>query len=171
MKRLVVLRHAKSSWDDPALGDFERPLNGRGREAALKIGEELKRRALTFDLAIASPAVRVRQTLDQLEQSYGELCTVDFREEFYLASSSTLLRALRGLSDEVSIVLVAGHNPGLQELVLLLAAPDQPLHGQVREKFPTSATALLDIQVGQWSELERGGASLMDLILPRSLDG
>ncbi len=99
MKRLTLLRHAKSSWDAPGLQDFDRPLNKRGREAARLVGRELSRRKLRFDLVLASPAMRVRETLEELADGFGSALDIRFEPRIYLADPDTLLDLVRGLSD------------------------------------------------------------------------
>jgi phosphohistidine phosphatase len=114
MKRLTILRHAKSSWDRPDADDFDRPLNDRGRKAAVRMGHELKHRELRFDVALASPAVRVRETLDGLAKGDGEFAPdIRFDQSLYLADAATLLDRVKALSDDVRAPLLVGHNPGL----------------------------------------------------------
>ena len=122
MKRLSILRHAKSSRDDRALADFDRPLNNRGWKAARRLGCEIKDRGMHFDLCVASTAARVRETLDGLFQGYGEPdFEVRFEPEIYDASLETLLDVVRGLPETSSAALLVGHNPGVHQLVLGLA--------------------------------------------------
>jgi phosphohistidine phosphatase len=169
MKRLTILRHAKSSWDEP-LDDFDRPLNARGRKAAAMVGEELKRRGARFDGVIASPAERVRQTLDQLGKGYGAPLDVHFDPRIYLASEDTLLDLIRGIPDDVGSALIVGHNPGLHRLVLLLTRDEGPLRHRIAGNLPTAAVAGVELSAKQWSEVEPGSGTLSELILPRDLD-
>ena len=171
MKRLTILRHAKSSWGDPRLDDFDRPLNERGRKAAALVGKELKRRKLAFDPVMASPAVRVRQTLERLAEGYGKELTVRFVPELYLASSDDLLRMIQELPEELERPLIAGHNPGLQMLVHSLARDDNDgLRAKVAGKFPTGAAAVIDFGANRWSEVRPGTGTIAELILPREID-
>ena len=170
MKRLTILRHAKSSWGDPGLDDFDRPLNERGRKAARRVGEELRRRKIAFDQVIASPALRVRETLDGLAAGYGRDLDVRFAPDLYLASSGDLLTMIQGLPDELERPLIAGHNPGLQMLVHSLGREDnEGLRAKVAGKFPTGAAAVIDFGANRWSEVRPGTGSIADLILPREL--
>lgn len=134
------------------------------------MGAELKRRGADFDLVLASPAERVRETLERLQQSFGALPKVRVEGNLYLASGPTLLRTLRALGDGVQSTLLVGHNPGVQELVLTLAGAGQPKLERVREKFPTAAAALLDLPAPNWAEIAPGSGTLLDLILPRLLE-
>lgn len=172
MKRLTILRHAKSSWDEPNADDFDRPLNGRGWKAARRMGQELKQRKIRFDLCLASPAARVRETLDGLAQTYGELpFPIRFERHIYLADGATLLGLVRGVSDEVEKLLLVGHNPGLERLVATLAADDDKgLRHRAALKFPTAALAAIDLAAGSWADIETAGGKLVELILPRELD-
>lgn len=171
MITLGVLRHAKSSWGDPAARDFDRPLNARGREAAERVGRELDQRGAHFDHVLASPAVRVRETIDRLGKGYGALPAVQFDDEIYAASERTLLALIRALPGDVRAPLIVGHNPGLQALVRALTSDDgQGLRGRIAPKFPTAAFAAIDFAVEQWDEITPGSGRLRALILPRELD-
>jgi phosphohistidine phosphatase len=171
VKRLTILRHAKSDWGDPGLDDFDRPLNERGRKAARRVGEELKRRKIAFDQVIASPAVRVRETLERFADGYGRDLDVRFAPDLYLASSSDLLAMVQGLPDELESPLIVGHNPGLEMLVQVLTRDDDDgLRAKVAGKFPTGAAAVIDLEANRWSEVVPGTGTIAELILPRELD-
>jgi phosphohistidine phosphatase len=169
MKRLAVLRHAKSDWDNPRLDDFHRPLNSRGRQAAQIIAREVKQRGLTFDLVIASPAIRVRETLELFERSEA-IGETRFEPKLYLADLTTLLSLIRALPDEISSALLVGHNPGLHKLVLSIAKGPMPLEEKIADKFPTAALADLEISSERWSEVEEKSAVIRTLLLPKDLD-
>ena len=169
MKRLAILRHAKSSWADPGMADFDRPLNERGRAAAANLGRELTRRNTRVDLILASPAQRVRETLDGLcaEFPLGE---VRFEPQIYEAGVATLLGLIQGLQDEYESVLLAGHNPGLHELVLELTDRDDAgFRDRIRGNYPTGALAMIECGSDRWSDVTRGRGEILDLILPRDL--
>jgi len=167
---LAVLRHAKSDWGIAGLADFDRPLNDRGRKAARRIGRELKRRKIRFDQVLASPALRVRETLDGLVEGYGKALDVRFEESIYDARPETLFHLVRTLSGEVHAPLMVGHNPGLHELVLSLAGEDDAVRPKIAAKFPTAALALITLPVGRWDEVEPGTGEIRELIVPRELD-
>ena len=118
MKRLTLLRHAKSDWDDPVARDFDRPLNHRGEKAALLMGQFAARRQMQFDALVASPAVRVVQTLETFFAGFGETLDARWDRRIYLASSPTLFDVIRDLPDSAESALLTGHNPGLEELIL-----------------------------------------------------
>ena len=168
MKTLTLLRHAKSSWDDPGMKDFDRPLNERGREAARLVGRELKRRKMHFDIVLASPAVRVRETLDGLADG---ILAIEFDEQIYLASPTTLLGAVRDLPETAQSALVVGHNPGMHEFALLLSAEDDERRNRIVAKYPTGALARIELPARKWSEIEPGTGTISALIFPRELAG
>lgn len=167
MKQLTILRHAKSSWDDPQLDDFDRPLNTRGRQAAEAVGGELSRRGVRFDHVVASPAVRVRETLNLLAQGFGSLPPARFERDIYGASVTTLLQQVWALPDAYGSALLAGHNPGLGQLVLALADAASPLRERIADKYPTGAAAVLRFSADRWKDA--GDGTIAELILPREL--
>jgi phosphohistidine phosphatase len=170
MTILTILRHAKSDWGDPQLDDFDRPLNDRGRKAAKAIGDELKDRRVKFDLVFASPAVRVRETLDRVEGGYGKAFDVRFDQNLYGASLAALVDFVRAIPEQVHAPLLVGHNPGLQQLVLALTRDeDQKLRKSVEAKFPTAAVAIIELPAVRWDEVETGSGEIVELILPRDL--
>jgi phosphohistidine phosphatase len=170
MKTLTLLRHARSDWDDQVQRDFDRPLNPRGRRAARTVGREMKRLGLQFDYCIASPAVRVRETLGEVESAFGSLEPY-LDERVYLADPETLLDLVRAAPDEAESLLLVGHNPGLEMLVLSLAARGaSPLLGEVEVKYPTGTLAELSLPVERWADVTEGRAQLIRFIRPRDLD-
>ena len=170
MKKLLVLRHAKSSWESEAGTDFDRPLNGRGREAAPAMGREMARRDLFPDLVIASPARRVVETLDGIVAGLGRPLDIRFDERLYLAEPAALVEAIRQVGD-AGCVMVAGHNPGLQQLVLALCSRDGGARQEVAAKFPTAALAEIHFETADWHGIEPGSGRLASFIRPRNLQG
>lgn len=172
MKRLTLLRHAKSDWDDPVARDFDRPLNQRGEKAARLIGQFARDRQMHFDFAVASPAVRVVETLNHFYAGYGTILQPRWDRRIYLASVPTLMDILRDLPESADAVFVAGHNPGLEELVLDLVPDDgaSELRGDVEVKFPTASLAVLDLAIDRWSETAENCATLIGFTRPRDLD-
>ena len=168
MKRMAILRHAKSSWADAGMDDFDRPLNDRGRAAARKIGEEIRARGHKFDVILASPAARVRETLDGV----GELgSAVQFEPAIYLAGEGQLLVLVRGLPGQARSALLVGHNPGLEHLLGTIARDDsRGLRARIEGKYPTGALAIVDLQVKDWPDVQADCGEIVDLILPRELD-
>ena len=163
IKRLYLLRHAKSSWDDPDLSDHDRPLAGRGRRAAKAIGAYLREHDIEPDLVLCSSALRARETLERLELGAA---AVQIEPELYAAGASALLARLRRVPDAVGSVMLVGHNPGLQDLALDLARP-APDVDELRVKYPTAA--LLTLILEDWEALARGTADLAGFVRPRDL--
>ncbi|WP_129791649.1 histidine phosphatase family protein [Sphingosinicella sp. CPCC 101087] len=172
MKTLTLLRHAKSGWDDPALRDFDRPLNKRGRRAARTIGREMRARGLAFDAIVASPAARVVETLADVAHGYGGPIDPEFDPRVYLASAATLLELVREANDSADRLLLVGHNPGLEMLALLLteAEPSNGLRRDLAEKYPTATLAEIALPVDHWNEVEAGSGRLSRFIRPRDVD-
>ena len=166
MKRLHLLRHAKSSWDEPKLADRERPLAPRGRKASKVIAGHLRDEGIAPDLVLCSPSKRTRQTLQRLEL---DAAVVRFEDELYAASAGELLAVLNGIGDDVGSAMLIGHNPGIQDLALQLAGSGSDASA-MRAKFPTAALATLAFS-GSWRELAPGGASLVAFVKPKQLAG
>lgn len=169
MKTLTLLRHAKSGWDAPVARDFDRRLNARGRKAARAMGREMKRLGLGFDLILASPAARIAETLTELAQGYGGAVATDFDEHIYLASVETLLEIVRAADDAHERLLIVGHNPGMEQLALLLAGGGA-LRDRIAAKYPTGALAELRFDGPGWRDVTAGAGRLERFIRPRDLD-
>ncbi|WP_277982075.1 SixA phosphatase family protein [Sphingomonas phyllosphaerae] len=171
MKTLTLLRHAKSGWDDAVPRDLDRPLNPKGRRAAQAIGREIKAMGLNFDRVLASPAVRVRETIEEAERGLGRALAPEWDRRLYLASAATLLDVVHEQDDAAETLLLVGHNPGLEELVLALV-PEVPggLRDAVEEKYPTATLAEMTFAADGWREVTRGGATLTRFVRPRDID-
>ena len=167
MKRLFLLRHAKSSWEDPGLADHDRPLAPRGRRATKLIAEHLRQESVAPPVVLCSSARRARETLERIAPGLGEEVVVQIERELYAASEQRLLERLRALEDGVESVLLIGHNPGLERLALSLAGGGEGL-AAVRRKYPTGALATLEF-AGRWRELGAGSAELTDFVTPKRL--
>jgi phosphohistidine phosphatase len=159
-KHLYVLRHAKSSWDDPALSDHDRPLASRGRKAAKLLAEHLKNGTIEPELVLCSTARRAQETLERVDPM-GEHV---IEPELYGAGAGDLIERLKRVPSEVRSVMLIGHNPALQKLVLALGGPNEA----VQDKFPTAALATLAFD-GPWEELQPGCATLTALVRPKDL--
>jgi phosphohistidine phosphatase len=169
MHTLYLLRHAKSSWDDSGRPDHERPLAPRGVRAGERMARHLREAGVAPQLVLCSSAARARQTLELVRPSLGD-AEVRVEDELYAASSAQLSARLRAVPEAVADVLLVGHNPGLQELALALAAGGAALP-DLAAKFPTGALATLRIGQAAWAELADGDAELTALAAPRRLPG
>ncbi|MGW3498418.1 SixA phosphatase family protein [Streptomyces sp. NPDC001020] len=167
LRRLVVLRHAKSAWP-VGVDDHERPLAPRGRRDAPAAGRAIAEADCLPDLALCSTAVRARQTWELASAQWGTPPPVRLEPRLYAADVPDLLEALHAVPGQVETLLLIGHNPGLADLVLALAgdALDETL-ARVRTKFPTSAIAVLAWHGGDWGSLAPGIAVLTDVTVPR----
>jgi len=172
MKTLILLRHAKSGWDDHAARDFDRRLNPKGERAARTMGQHMRDRGLNWDHAIASPAARVVETLEQVSAGYGRAIEPDWDRRAYLASAGMLLDLIHAAPAEAGTLLLSGHNPGLEELVLMLVPDraDNALRDAVEAKFPTASLAVMTCDGDSWSAVAAGKCTLTVFTRPRDLD-
>lgn len=174
MRRLVTFRHAKSGWDQPAKRDFDRALNARGKRAAATMGAHMREAGLTFDLVVASPAVRVVETLEAMADGYGAVPRPHWDRRVYLASADTLLEVVQDAPDDAGTIMLVGHNPGIEELVLLLSTAkgeaEIEARGSIEEKYPTAAIAELRFDVDRWCDVAEGIGHLIRFVRPRDLD-
>jgi phosphohistidine phosphatase len=170
MLTLSLLRHAKSSWDDPALEDFDRPLSKRGATAAPRMGGYMATHGLAPDLVLCSPAVRARQTLDLVLSHLSGGPTVVYEDGFYLAASSVLLARIRKIEAKVRHVLIVGHDPGIQGLALELSGSGKSnVLKALGSKFPTAALAVIRFKGDDWAEVEQGMGRLDLFVTPKSV--
>jgi phosphohistidine phosphatase len=170
MRTLLLMRHAKSSWDQPGLADVDRPLAPRGRKAAPLIARYLKKQRLIPDLVLCSHALRVRETWQLMTPVLGDALACKTLRSLYSAPPSRLLEPLRRVADEVRILMVIGHNPGLGALAAALAGagPKKALE-RLRTKFPTAGLAVVTFEVERWAELAAGTGRLEDFVGPKDL--
>jgi phosphohistidine phosphatase len=168
MHQLLLLRHAKSSWDEPKLADRDRPLNKRGRRAAVVIRDAMHGLGLAPDVVLVSPSRRTQETLAALEP-WDDTPLVEPLETLYLASARQLLGVLRDVHETVRSVMLIGHNPGMHELgVMLLSARTSDQAQSLVDGFPTAALAEFAIG-GTWAALDAGGGQLVRFLRPRDL--
>lgn len=170
MHQLLLLRHAKSSWDDTKLADRDRPLNDRGRRAAAAMRQAMQQLGLVPDLVLVSPARRTLQTLDALEP-WDDTPLQEQLEALYLATPAQLFGVLHDVPETVRSVLLIGHNPGMHDLAQALIAGTQPTDATLRlaRSYPAGALAEFTI-VGPWLRLGSGGGRLTRFITPRELE-
>ncbi len=168
--KLLLLRHGKSSWDDPALADFDRPLAPRGRKAAERMGRELAARNWLPQLALVSPAVRTRDTWELVAAALSGSVSADFPDSLYDATAEDVLSEIQRTPNAVKTLLILGHNPGLEDLARQLAGDNSEKKAlqRLREKFPTAALARFDFD-GKWAELGFGRARLTHCLRPKDL--
>jgi phosphohistidine phosphatase len=170
MKQLLLLRHAKSSWDNPVLADYDRPLASRGRKAARRIGRELAVRGWLPQRALVSPAARTRETWEVASAECPCVPEVSFRKVLYGASAGQLLAEAQRTPERIGMLLMLGHNPGLEDLVRGLTGENSEPEALelLLAKFPTAALARLEFD-GRWEELRLGAARLTNCLRPKDL--
>jgi phosphohistidine phosphatase len=170
VKRLYVLRHAKSSWDEPGLDDHDRPLAPRGRSAATRIAAHMTAAGIRPSLVLCSSARRTRQTLGLLCDALEGRVEVRIEPGLYGTGVDELLEVLRGVPGRVPSVLLIGHNPAVQQLALTLTGKgDQDLVDSLTEKMPTAALASLEFATDHWAEIGPGDGELVGFVVPRAL--
>ena len=161
MKTLLLLRHAKSDWDDASLKDFDRPLAARGERDAPRMGKALRKRGPLPDLIISSPAARAKATIEAVAETAKLDLEIRFDESVYGASSPELIKLVLGLPDKSSCAMLVGHNPGFEDLVGRLSGS--------HERMPTAALACIEFKVDHWSDVNDGEGKLVWLLTPKSL--
>lgn len=161
MKTLLLLRHAKSSWDEPSLRDFDRPLAARGKRDAPRIGKALAERGPLPEVIVSSPAARTRATIKAVAAAAGLEVEPGFEDSVYGASSAELIKLIRRLPGDRDCVMLVGHNPGFEDLVTRLSG--------VSSRMPTAALACIEFQAGRWEDIEDGAGRLVWLLTPKDL--
>ena len=159
MKTLYLLRHAKSSWADTGIPDFERPLNGRGQKTAPFVGNLMKERALIPKLIICSPAKRARETANLVCLAAGFDTTIKFEPQIYEATVGTLVSIAAEIDNSFDSTLLIGHNPGFEGLVYCLTGEIAPM--------PTAALAVIELAIENWADIAGYGGRLVQVIRPK----
>ena len=161
-RTLILLRHAKSDGKQPGLTDHDRPLNGRGRRNAPRMGTHIEQLAIPIDLILASTAVRVRQTLESMQAQWQRLDPpVRLVAELYMASPRQILELLGGVENPLRHVMVIGHNPGLEELAEQLSG--------TRVDFPTAGVAVFETTAATWARACQSTWKMVHYCRPRDL--
>lgn len=169
MRRLLLLRHAKSDWPT-GLSDFERPLAARGRIAAPLIGRYLKSELLLPDFAIVSSARRTVETWGLVAPELGEQTPSRLDRRIYEAPYETLLALIREMEASIRTLLLIGHNPGIEELAgSLIASGDRFAAQRMQRKYPTAGLCVLDVEADDWSGVDERSARLDRFVTPASL--
>jgi phosphohistidine phosphatase len=159
MKTLLLLRHAKSSWDDASLSDFERPLNERGLRTAPFMGELIRRRRLCPEVIVSSPAERAKETAVLIRDSAGLAAEIDFEPRIYEANPDDLRDVVSGLDEKYPSAMLVGHNPGIEAFIHYLT-------GHL-ERMPTAALAVIELGIDRWSDVADRCGRVADVIRPK----
>ncbi len=169
MKTLYFLRHAKSDWSDLSLPDYERPLNSRGRRACVKVGRALQRMAITPEKVLCSTATRAQETIERV-MSAGELSwSITNESGLYGAGADRILSLIREQSDDCSSLLLVGHNPGFQDLVIGLSGAEAEAGtlDRVTRKLPTGAFAEITFEEDSFRRIGLGTGCLKLFMKPK----
>lgn len=159
MKTLFILRHAKSSWDFPALSDFERPLNDRGEKAAPFTGDLMKDKNLVPHLIVSSPAERAKQTAMLVKDSAEFDAEIQFNDKIYEASPQSLMYIITEFDNEFDSAMIVGHNPGFESLVRILSGENP--------RMPTATLAVIELDIENWSEISANCGKLKEFLMPK----
>ena len=170
MKKVILLRHAKSSWADPALEDHDRPLNKRGKSAAPVIAQWLAHRKHLPDTILCSSSRRTRETVEQMRKAVPDLPEAAIEPTLYHAAPGTMLERLKELPASAETAMLVGHQPGLGSLARLMSdGREKRRCRRAYEHFPTAAAAVLELDIDDWSELDVAKARFVDFAKPREL--
>lgn len=170
VRRIFLLRHAKSDWGDAGRDDHDRVLAPRGREAGSAMAAYFRRSGIAPALILCSTATRARATLDLILPGLAPPGRVEYEDGLYLAEPERLLRRLRAVDDDEPSVMLIGHNPGLHGLAVALVGEGDPGDmDRLRQKYPTGALAEVEAPIRRWRELSPGDNRLVRFVVPREL--
>jgi phosphohistidine phosphatase len=159
MKTLCILRHAKSSWNDPDLSDHERPLNDRGKKAAPFMGRLIADRDITPDVIVSSPAVRAKTTAELVKESAHLTSRLKIDDRIYEASPLSLQKVVSEIEDDAGSAMIVGHNPGIEGFIRYLTGRQEPM--------PTAALAVIRLNIDRWADVSANSGELRRVIRPR----
>lgn len=163
MKRLIIMRHAKSDWADDSLKDFDRPLNERGQKAAPKMGVELKNKGVIPDLIISSPALRAKTTAELFAKENGYSNEILFNDDFYFGDEDDIFEAIKQVDSSVNTLMIVAHNPTMESLTSSLSINNDYL------PFKTATIAILATYAKKWSAIQLSSFEVESHIMPKSL--
>lgn len=170
-KRLILLRHAKSAWDNSTTADIDRPLSSRGRKAAPMIGAHLGRRGLIPDLVLCSTAQRTMETLDLVSAGWPIKPIVKKLKSLYLAMPREMMTKVQSSGGTANTVMLVGHNPGIEDLASWLSGDGDPaLRASLSRKFPTGAIAVIEFNVDEWRDADAETGQLVEFTTPKQIE-
>jgi phosphohistidine phosphatase len=165
MKRLILTRHAKSSWDDPLTPDHDRPLNDRGKAAAADLGQWLASRDYVPEEVLCSDSLRTRKTFSGIAPALPGAPVLELKPALYHAGPDVMMAVLRHAKADT--VMMIGHNPGIAEFAARLVA--HPPHSSDFARYPTGATLVVDFDVQDWGQVAFGTGVAVDFIVPSEI--
>lgn len=170
MKTLFLLRHAKSDWSDPTCTDHDRPLNDRGRTAAVKMGQHMAAQNLIPEMIWCSTATRARETFIRWYDEIPATPPVEYRKILYMAGVDRLQSVLSQSEDTHASVMMIGHNPGFHQFAeMMTGSGDMDLQDQLDTKYPTATLAVIELAIDRWRDADFGKGRLVHFITPKSL--
>ncbi len=171
MKTVLLMRHAKSAWDNPTLGDFDRPLAARGRDACPRMAAHMRDAGLTPDCVICSAAVRAVETWTLMAPLFDGDIPMAEDEALFHAGPQGMLAALQASPGDAGKILLIAHSPGMEIIAASLSGPDSDheASARLRAKFPTAALAVIEFEIDNWCRLGENGGRLSRFVVPRDL--
>lgn len=161
MKTLLLIRHAKSSWDDPGLSDFDRPLNERGKKDAPKMADRLYERGIKIDAFVSSPAKRAKKTAEQFAKRYKKDAAVIMKTELYMAGEDAFFNVIEKLDDEYDCVAVFSHNPGITDFA------NQLTDARI-DNIPTCGLFAVSVEAKKWSKIREAKKKFLFFDYPKA---
>ena len=169
MKTIFLLRHAKSSWDNTKLEDFDRPLATRGIKSCKKIGKFFKKKKLVPDIVYCSTAVRAKQTWDLINRIVEKKKNIIYEDQLYMANSSIFMNFVKKTNDNFKTLMIVSHNPGIESFCLELSKENNEYINDIKTKYPTGSLAILKVNLKKWSEIRYESGIIYEFIKPRKL--
>ena len=169
-KNLILMRHAKSSWDNSYKDDFDRPLNSRGRENAQMVAKHIHSWGFKPELTLCSSALRCKQTLELIIPYFPKKMHIRYLDELYLAPETAILEIIKSIKLSIDQMLVIGHNPGLSDLSrsLIYSSKKQSDYFETPQ-FPTSAASIFEMSIKNWLDFKSSESKIIDFITPKNL--
>ena len=170
MKTIFLLRHAKSSWQNHNLDDFDRPLSDRGIKACKKIGKYLKKKNISPDIVYCSTAVRAKQTWELVNRIVEKKENVLFKKNLYMSDLSNFIEIIKKTKKKFKSLMIVSHNPGIEYLALELSKDkNNEVYKKIYNKYPTGALVIIKYNIDKWNKVDLKKGSLYKFIKPKEL--
>tara|TARA_Y100000590_G_scaffold220753_1_gene249830 strand:- start:1392 stop:1904 length:513 start_codon:yes stop_codon:yes gene_type:complete len=170
MKTIFLLRHAKSSWDNTKLEDFDRPLATRGIKSCKKIGKFFKKKKLVPDIVYCSTAVRAKQTWDLINRIVEKKKNIIYEDQLYMANSSIFMNFVKKTNDNFKTLMIVSHNPGIENFAIeLIKNKESDFYKDINLKYPTGGIAIINFKLKHWSKMNYETGDIYEFIKPREL--
>ena len=169
MKTIFLLRHAKSSWDNSQLEDFDRPLSTRGEKSSIKIGKYIKNKNIIPDIVYCSSAKRAKKTWELINKVIKKKNNIFFKKDLYMADSETFMSTIKKTKNSNKSIMIVSHNPGIESFCLELSKENNEYINDIKTKYPTGSLAILKVNLKKWSEIRYESGIIYEFIKPRKL--